>query len=180
MFGFGLIYFFSDYDYYCLVFMFVGWFGMLYMVVLVGVWVTFECVDFMHHVGVHLCVGVFDVVLIVYLIEADRGKVIVEAFVFVDELGEFGIFVYLYGELVGGCTCVELCWFGVFDDLMLDFGLFVLYFIVGVTLVIVWLLLIAFNVEIDALVEKVCEIVVVIRGLVVKVFGLEFVMVGVV
>jgi glutamate formiminotransferase / 5-formyltetrahydrofolate cyclo-ligase len=179
-FGPGLIYRSSDHDHHRSVFTIAGEPGALHAAVLDGAREVLERVDLTHHAGVHPRVGALDVAPIVYLSEADRGKAAAEALVLADELGELGIPVFLYGELGGGRTRAELRREGGLEGLTPDFGPAALHPTAGATLVAARPPLIAFNVEIDAPVERAREIAAAIRGPVVKALGLELQKAGIV
>src|SRR3954454_16485385 len=107
-FGPGLIHHSADPDHHRAVFTLAGAPGRLHAAVLAGAREVIERVDLRGHRGVHPRVGALDVAPIVYLDVADRGAACAEALVLADELGELGLPVYLYGDLVGGRTRAEL------------------------------------------------------------------------
>jgi glutamate formiminotransferase len=164
-FGPGLVYFSSDYDHHRSVFTLAGEPGALHTAVLSGAKATLERIDLARHEGVHPRVGALDVAPIVYLDDTQRGAATAEALVLADELGQLGIPVFLYGELGGGRTRAELRRGGPHElqrridarELQPDFGPPTLG-AAGATLVSARPPLIAFNVEIDATLERAKEI----------------------
>jgi glutamate formiminotransferase len=161
----------------------------LHEAVVRGAKAVLERVDLARHEGVHPRVGALDVAPIVYLRDEDRGAATAEALVLADELGELGIPVFLYGDLGGGRTRAELRRGGPPElqrrieagELKPDFGPASLHPSAGATLVSARPPLIAFNVEIDAPLEKAKEIAAEVRRLPgVRALGLQLRTAGVV
>ena len=97
----------SDPDHNRSVFTMAGEPGALAEAVLAGAREALARVDLARHEGVHPRVGVVDVAPIVHLDAAQRGAACAEALVLADLLGE-EVPVYLYGALAGGRTRAEL------------------------------------------------------------------------
>ena len=131
-------------------------------------------IDLTHHAGAHPRVGAVDVAPIVYLRPEDRGAAVAEALVLADRLGhELQVPVYLYGDLAGGRTRAELRRGGIHDTPP-DYGPPSLHPTAGATLVAARPPLAAFNVEIDAPLEKAKAIAAEIRTMPgVRALGLE-------
>ena len=131
-------------------------------------------VDLTHHAGAHPRVGAVDVAPIVYLRPEDRGAAVAEALVLADRLGhELQVPVYLYGDLAGGRTRAELRRGGIHGTPP-DYGPPSLHPTAGATLVAARPPLAAFNVEIDAPLEKAKAIAAEIRTMPgVRALGLE-------
>jgi len=172
--AFAPVYWSSDADHHRAVFTLVGQPGELHRQVLKGVQATLELVDLTHHAGVHPRVGAVDVAPIVYLDESQRGAAVAEALVLADEIGRLGVPVHLYGQLGGGTTRAQLRRPGGLDHRAPDFGPPTLHPTAGATLVAARPPLVAFNVEIDAPVERAREIARVLREeLDVRALGLQ-------
>ena len=144
----------SDPDHHRTVFTLAGDPGQLAAAVLAGAVQAIERIDLRAHEGVHPRVGAIDVAPIVFLDEAARGAACAEALVLADELGRLGLPVYLYGSLAGGRTRAELRRPGALMDLPPDFGPAVPHPTAGAVLVAARPPLLAFNVEIDATLER--------------------------
>jgi glutamate formiminotransferase len=119
-------------------------------------------------------VGAVDVAPIVYLQPDQRGAAIAEALVLADRLGhELEIPVYLYGDLAGGRTRAELRRGGI-AGIAPDAGPRALHPTAGATLVAARPPLAAFNVEIDAPLERAKTIAAEVRTMPgVRALGLE-------
>ena len=124
-------------------------------------------IDLTKHEGVHPRVGAVDVAPIVYLDDADRGAATAEALILADRLAaELDLPVYLYGALAGGRTRAELRRGGpeaLIARTAPDLGPGRLHPTAGATLVSARPPLIAFNVEIDAPLDKAREIAAFLR-----------------
>jgi glutamate formiminotransferase len=130
-------------------------------------------IDLAHHKGVHPRVGAIDVAPIVYLEQADRGAACAEALVLADRLGhELALPVYLYGILAGGRTRAELRRPGALDGLKPDAGPSRPHPTAGAVLVAARPPLAAFNVYVDAPLERAKEIAAALRSDSVKALGL--------
>jgi glutamate formiminotransferase len=149
----------SDPDHHRSVFTLAGEPGSLAGAVLRGAAETIRRVDVNRHTGIHPRVGAIDVAPIVYLDPADRGAACAEALVLGDLLGDqFGLPVFLYGELAAGRTRAELRRGGPArlaerieaNELRPDFGPRRLHRTAGAVLVAARPPLIAFNVELAA------------------------------
>ncbi len=124
-------------------------------------------VDLTRHAGVHPHVGALDVVPLVHQTPAERGAAVAEALVAADELGRLGLPVFLYGVLAGGRTRAELRRGGL-DGLRTratppDFGPRALDPRHGATLLAARPPLVAFNLEVDAPLERAKAIAAAVR-----------------
>jgi glutamate formiminotransferase / 5-formyltetrahydrofolate cyclo-ligase len=120
-------------------------------------------IDLHAHAGVHPRVGSLDVAPIVYLREQERGAATAAALVLGDLLGELGLPVYLYGAF--GPTRAELRRPGALDGRPPDFGPPYPHPTAGATLVTARPPLVAFNVEVDAPLERAKAIAAEVRRL---------------
>jgi glutamate formiminotransferase / 5-formyltetrahydrofolate cyclo-ligase len=152
----------ADPDHHRAVFTLAGRPGELHQRVLAGAREAIARIDLTHHAGAHPRVGAVDVAPIVYLRPEERGAACAEALVLADDLGRLGVPVYLYGELGGGRTRAQLrrggpagLQDGGFEP---DFGPARLHPTAGATLVAARPPLVAFNVEVDAPLERAKEI----------------------
>lgn len=157
----------TDPDHHRSVFTLAGEPGALAHAVLEGARAAVGRIDISAHEGVHPRVGAVDVAPIVHLTPADRGAAGAEALVLADELGHrLGLPVYLYGALAAGRTRAELRRGGT-EALAArtapDFGPRRPHPTAGATLVAARPPLVAFNVEIDATLERAREIAARIR-----------------
>ncbi len=132
--------------------------GELSGALLAGVRAAAEAITLVDHSGTHPCVGVVDVVPLVYLAPALRGAACAEALVCADRIGsEAGVPVFLYGELAGGRSRAELRRGGVEElarrvgagELAPDFGPRDLPEACGASLVAARAPLVAFNLELE-------------------------------
>src|SRR3954468_1241576 len=172
--AFAPVYWSSDADHNRAVFTLVGEPGQLHQAVLAGAREAIARIDLTTHEGVHPRVGALDVAPIVYLDESQRGAAVAEALVLADEIGRLGVPVHLYGQLGGGTTRAQLRRPGGLDHRPPDFGPPTLHPAAGATLVAARPPLVAFNVEIDAPVERAREIARVLREqLDVRALGLQ-------
>lgn len=175
----------ADPDHNRAVFTLAGRPGELHQRVLAGAREAIARIDLRRHAGVHPRVGAVDVAPIVYLRPEDRGAACAEALVLADELGELGVPVYLYGELSGGRSRAQLRRGGP-DGLSAagfepDFGPARLHPSAGAVLVAARPPLVAFNVEVDAPLERAEEIAAGLRAdLDVRALGLRLASSGVV
>ena len=119
-------------------------------------------IDLRGHEGVHPRVGALDVAPVVYLDEADRGAAIAEAVVAAELIGDLGVPVYLYGELAGGRTRAELRRDP--SRFAPDYGPPEPHPTAGVTLVAARPPLIAFNVVVDAGLDRAREVAAALRS----------------
>jgi glutamate formiminotransferase len=171
--GPGLIHASADADHHRAVFTVEGEPGALTELVMGAAAEAVARIDLRQHQGVHPRVGALDVAPIVYLDEKDRGAACAEALVLADRLGhELDLPVYLYGALAGGRTRAELRRPGALLGLAPDAGPPHLHPTAGATLVAARPPLAAFNVYIDAPLERAKEIAAAIRGDSVKALGL--------
>src|SRR3954471_6052197 len=161
--AFAPVYWSSDADHHRAVFTLAGEPGELHEAVLAGAREAIARIDLTRHQGVHPRVGALDVAPIVYLSDAERGAACAEALVLADALGELGVPVYLYGALAGGRTRAEVPRPGGLDGRAPDFGP-PSHPTAGATLVAARPPLVAFNVEIDAPLERAREIAAALRG----------------
>jgi glutamate formiminotransferase / 5-formyltetrahydrofolate cyclo-ligase len=172
-FGPGLIHASADADHHRAVFTVEGEPGALNGLVMNAAREAVARIDLTQHQGVHPRVGAIDVAPIVYLAEQDRGAACAEALVLADRLGhELGLPVYLYGLLAGGRTRAELRRPGALDGLKPDAGPQRLHPTAGAVLVAARPPLAAFNVYVDAPLERAREIAALIRSDSVKALGL--------
>jgi glutamate formiminotransferase len=172
--GPGLIHASADADHHRAVFTVEGEPGALAERVMSAALEAVERIDLTRHRGVHPRVGAIDVAPIVYLDEADRGAAIAEALILADRLGnDVGLPVYLYGALAGGRTRAELRRPGALDGLTPDVGPARLHPTAGAVLVAARPPLAAFNVYVDASLERAKEIAAAIRSDSVKALGLH-------
>jgi glutamate formiminotransferase len=139
-------------------------------------------IDLTHHHGVHPRVGAIDVAPIVYLEDADRGAAVAEALILADRLGhDVGLPVFLYGALAGGRTRAEVRRGGPQElrrridagELRPDAGPARLHPTAGAVLVAARPPLAAFNVYVDAPLERAKEIAAAIRSDSVRALGLH-------
>jgi glutamate formiminotransferase len=139
-------------------------------------------IDLTRHQGVHPRVGAIDVAPIVYLEESDRGAAVAEALILADRLGhDVGLPVFLYGALAGGRTRAELRRGGPRElqrridagELRPDAGPPHLHPTAGAVLVAARPPLAAFNVYVDASLERAKQIAAAIRSDSVKALGLH-------
>jgi glutamate formiminotransferase / 5-formyltetrahydrofolate cyclo-ligase len=172
--GPGLIHASADADHHRAVFTVEGEPGALAERVMSAALEAVERIDLTRHRGVHPRVGAIDVAPIVYLDEADRGGAVAEALILADRLGnDVGLPVYLYGALAGGRTRAELRRPGALDGLAPDAGPARLHPTAGAVLVAARPPLAAFNVYVDASLERAKEIAAAIRSDSVKALGLH-------
>jgi glutamate formiminotransferase / 5-formyltetrahydrofolate cyclo-ligase len=172
--GPGLIHASADADHHRAVFTVEGEPGALAERVMSAALEAIERIDLTRHRGVHPRVGAIDVAPIVYLDEGDRGAAIAEALILADRLGnDVGLPVYLYGALAGGRTRAELRRPGALDGLAPDAGPARLHPTAGAVLVAARPPLAAFNVYVDASLERAKEIAAAIRSDSVKALGLH-------
>jgi glutamate formiminotransferase / 5-formyltetrahydrofolate cyclo-ligase len=172
--GPGLIHASADADHHRAVFTVEGEPGALAERVMSAALEAVGRIDLTRHRGVHPRVGAIDVAPIVYLDEADRGAAIAEALILADRLGNHvGLPVYLYGALAGGRTRAELRRPGALDGLAPDAGPARLHPTAGAVLVAARPPLAAFNVYVDASLERAKEIAAAIRSDSVKALGLH-------
>jgi glutamate formiminotransferase len=163
-FGPGLIHASADPDHHRAVFTVAGDPGALSGLVVDAARVAVERIDITRHEGVHPRVGAIDVAPIVYLDEQDRGAACAEALILADRLEhELAIPVYLYGMLAGGRTRAELRKPGALPRL---------HPTAGAVLVAARPPLAAFNVYVDAPLERAKEIAAALRSDSVKALGL--------
>ena len=120
-------------------------------------------IDLRRHEGVHPRVGALDVAPVVHLREEDRGAAVAAALVLADLLGELGLPVYLYGMF--GPTRAELRRPGALSGRPPDFGPPYPHPTAGATLVTARPPLVAFNVEVDATLERAKAIAAEVRQL---------------
>jgi glutamate formiminotransferase len=172
----------SDPDHHRTVFTLAGHPGRLAGAVVAGARVAIERIDLHTHAGVHPRVGAVDVAPVVFLEDADRGAACAEALVVAEELGRAGLPVYLYGALAGGRTRAELRRPGGLDGVPPDFGPSALHPTAGAVLVAARPPLLAFNVEIDAPLERAKAIAAELREAMpaVRALGLELTEQGIV
>jgi glutamate formiminotransferase / 5-formyltetrahydrofolate cyclo-ligase len=164
----------ADRDHHRAVFTLAGEPGELHARVVAGARAAIERIDLTRHEGLHPRVGAVDVAPIVYLAPEDRGAACAEALVLADELGQLGVPVYLYGELGGGRTRAQLRRAGGLAQFAPDFGPREPHPTAGATLVAARPPLVAFNVEVDAPVERAREIAAGLRAdLDVRALGLQ-------
>jgi glutamate formiminotransferase / 5-formyltetrahydrofolate cyclo-ligase len=172
--GPGLIHASADADHHRAVFTVEGEPGALAELVMSAALEAVERIDITRHRGVHPRVGAIDVAPIVYLDEADRGAACAEALVLAERLGhDVGLPVYLYGVLAGGRTRAELRRPGALDGLAPDAGPARMHSTAGAVLVAARPPLAAFNVYVDAPLERAKEIAAAIRSDSVKALGLH-------
>ena len=126
---------------------------------LAGVRAAIEHIDLTRHQGVHPRVGAVDVAPIVYTHEAERGAAIAKALVLADEIGRLGVPVHLYGMFGRSRADVRR------DPGRSDFGPQDAHPTAGRTLVTARPPLIAFNVLVDATLERAKEIAADVRRL---------------
>jgi glutamate formiminotransferase len=163
-FGPGLIHASADADHHRAVFTVEGEPGALHELVMNAAREAVARIDLTHHEGVHPRVGAIDVAPIVYLDEQDRGAACAEALILADRLEhELAIPVYLYGMLAGGRTRAELRKPGALPRL---------HPTAGAVLVAARPPLAAFNVYVDAPLERAKEIAAALRSDSVKALGL--------
>jgi glutamate formiminotransferase / 5-formyltetrahydrofolate cyclo-ligase len=145
-----------DPDHHRSVFTLAGQPGELANAVAKGAAEVVRTIDLGKHQGVHPRVGAIDVAPVVYMDPVDRGAACAEALVLGDLLGdEFGLPVFLYGELARGRTRAELRRGGPATlakriesgELKPDFGPPKLHPTAGAVLVAARPPLVAFNVE---------------------------------
>ena len=146
----------SDPDHHRSVFTLAGQPGELANAVAKGAAEVVRTIDLGKHQGIHPRVGAIDVAPVVYMDPVDRGAACAEALVLGDLLGdEFGLPVFLYGELAQGRTRAELRRGGPATlakriesgELKPDFGPPKLHPTAGAVLVAARPPLVAFNVE---------------------------------
>jgi len=155
-FGPGLIHASADPDHHRSVFTVAGEPGALAEKVVAAAAVAVARIDVSTHAGVHPRVGAIDVAPIVYLSDDERGAACAEALVLADRLGhELELPVYLYGALAGGRTRAELRRPGALEHLQPDAGPPRLHPTAGAVLVAARPPLAAFNVYVDASLERV-------------------------
>jgi glutamate formiminotransferase / 5-formyltetrahydrofolate cyclo-ligase len=172
-FGPGLIHASADADHHRAVFTVEGEPGALNELVMNAAREAVARIDLTQHEGVHPRVGAIDVAPIVYLDEQDRGAACAEALVLADRLGhELALPVYLYGILAGGRTRAELRRPGALNDLAPDAGPRRLHPTAGAVLVAARPPLAAFNLYVDAPLERAKEIAAALRSDSVKALGL--------
>lgn len=120
-------------------------------------------VDLRAHAGVHPRVGALDVAPIVHTDPEERGAATAAALVLADRLGELGLPVYLYGAL--GPARADLRRPGALEGRPPDFGPPYPHPTAGATLVTARPPLVAFNVEVDATLDRAKEIAAEVRRL---------------
>ncbi|MBU6337850.1 MAG: hypothetical protein KGR19_08590 [Acidobacteria bacterium] len=132
--------------------------GELSGALLAGVRFAAGAITLVAHSGSHPCVGVVDVVPLVYLTPALRGAACAEALVCADRIGsEAGVPVFLYGEMAGGRSRADLRRGGAQElarrigtgELTPDFGPRDLPAACGASLVAARAPLVAFNLELE-------------------------------
>ncbi len=124
-----------------------------------GIRAAIEAIDLRAHAGVHPRVGAVDVAPIVFTHPSERGAAVAMALVLAEEIGGLGVPVHLYGML--GRTRAEVRR----DPGRADFGPQDAHATAGRTLVTARPPLTAFNVYVDATLERAKEIAAVVRRL---------------
>lgn len=117
-----------------------------------GIRAAIDTIDLRAHEGVHPRVGAVDVAPIVYTREEERGAAIAMALVLADEIGRLGVPVHLYGLFGRSRADVRR------EPGRADFGPQEAHPTAGRTLVTARPPLIAFNVLVDATLERAKEI----------------------
>ena len=162
----------TDPDHHRSVFTMAGEPGTLHEALLSGAAEAVARIDVTAHAGEHPRIGAVDVAPIVYLDEADRGAACAEALLTADALAHrLEIPVFLYGELAGGRTRAELRRGGPqrlaerirAGELVPDYGPRRLHPTAGATLVAARPPLVAFNVVVDAALDRAKAIAAAIR-----------------
>jgi glutamate formiminotransferase len=147
----------SDPDHHRTVYTLVA--GDLVAAVVRGARAVMEHVDLREHAGVHPRVGALDVAPIVYTTPEERGAAIATALVLGEELGRLGLPVHLYGALGRPRADVRR------DPQEPDFGPAQAHPSAGRTLVTARPPLIAFNLLVDAPLDRAKEIARAVRTL---------------
>ena len=162
----------TDADHHRSVFTMAGEPGTLHEALLSGAAEAVARIDVTAHEGEHPRIGALDVAPIVFLDPADRGAACAEALLTADALAHrLDIPVFLYGELAGGRTRAELRRGGPANlarrieagELTPDYGPRRLHPTAGATLVSARPPLVAFNVVVDAAVDRARDIAAAIR-----------------